>query len=711
MTYTPADPYTPYFPGSTTLKPDTILNGQDIQYSHVAPLWDEVIKIQNVLRGQAGAALFSLSASTGTTPLAVQGLVGQTADLFKVSSSSSELFKVAASGKITSGEIAATAATNVFGSYLAVADAQPSFRVSKTGGLSWGVGGSSSTDTNFYRGSAGLLRSDGDLLIGTNSSAYAGAGVRVDNSGAVDVGRATNDSGNALTVSIDSESQYRFRINSAGSLGWSAGSGSIDATLARSGSAALTLTGSLAISSALTVNGKTPVYTDNSALTDTRAPTGPASGDLTGTYPAPTIKSDVALPGAPTTTTASTSDNSTKVATTYFVKAQGYATLASPSLTGTPLSITAAVDTNTTQIATTAFVIAQGSATGPANVGTSATIGTSTRFARADHAHSLPTAGTAGTYNSVTTDAYGRVTAGSNTSYVAAVTGPTVGAGGSLSFATGPSGPTGSAIVTLDVANLGVTNAKLAGDAVTSDKILNGTILLEDLAEALKQALVPTGTIQAYAGVTAPTGWYLCYGQTWASLGLSAGNPLYDLLYAAGFTTGLPDLRGRAIFGKDDMGGTAQNRITSAISGITGTNLGASGGHQALMTHGHANSFGLSGGSYSLSGSAPSLTGSAPTLTDPGHTHSINANQNSDRSPTTGTNFFSKWLDSGASRSTNSNTTGITISGGSYTISNGSYALSGSAPTLSGAVTNYTSSNTTSANMPPAIIMNYIIKA
>ena len=37
-----------------------------------------------------------------------------------------------------------------------------------------------------------------------------------------------------------------------------------------------------------------------------------------------------------------------------------YATLASPELTGTPLSTTAATDTNTTQIATTAYVVAQG---------------------------------------------------------------------------------------------------------------------------------------------------------------------------------------------------------------------------------------------------------------------------------------------------------------------------------------------------------------
>lgn len=54
--------------------------------------------------------------------------------------------------------------------------------------------------------------------------------------------------------------------------------------------------------------------------------------------------------------TPSTSDNSTKIATTAYVKAQNYATLASPALTGTPTAPTAAVSTNNTQIATTAFV-------------------------------------------------------------------------------------------------------------------------------------------------------------------------------------------------------------------------------------------------------------------------------------------------------------------------------------------------------------------
>ena len=66
------------------------------------------------------------------------------------------------------------------------------------------------------------------------------------------------------------------------------------------------------------------------------------------------------------------------------------APLASPTFTGTPLSTTAAVDTNTTQIATTAFVVTQAAAATPLVNGTAA-VGTSLRYARADHVHGTDT--------------------------------------------------------------------------------------------------------------------------------------------------------------------------------------------------------------------------------------------------------------------------------------------------------------------------------
>lgn len=52
-------------------------------------------------------------------------------------------------------------------------------------------------------------------------------------------------------------------------------------------------------------------------------------------------------------------------------------------------------------------------------------------------------------------------------------------------------------------------------------------------------------------------------------------------------TFGTPDLRGRAIFGRDNLGGTAANRITAGNSNIAGTTLGAGGGDERMPLHTH----------------------------------------------------------------------------------------------------------------------------
>ena len=96
--------------------------------------------------------------------------------------------------------------------------------------------------------------------------------------------------------------------------------------------------------------------------------------------------------------------NDASFATTVTNSIATKAPLASPVLTGTPEAPTAAADTNTTQIATTGFVIGQASSTSPAPPGTAA-VGSSLKFARADHVHAseIPSqAGHSGKY--LTTD-------------------------------------------------------------------------------------------------------------------------------------------------------------------------------------------------------------------------------------------------------------------------------------------------------------------
>ena len=60
--------------------------------------------------------------------------------------------------------------------------------------------------------------------------------------------------------------------------------------------------------------------------------------------------------------------------------------LSAPAL-GAATATTQAVDNNTTKVATTAFVVAQAASATPAAASGSGVVGTSTRYARGDHAH------------------------------------------------------------------------------------------------------------------------------------------------------------------------------------------------------------------------------------------------------------------------------------------------------------------------------------
>jgi hypothetical protein len=143
--------------------------------------------------------------------------------------------------------------------------------------------------------------------------------------------------------------------------------------------------------------------------------------------------------------------------------------------------------------------------------------------------------------------------------------------------------------------------------------------------------LVPTGVTWAYAGSVAPVGFVLASGRTigngssgateranadtwklfellWTSMGnaeapVSSGrgaNAAAD--YAANKTIVIPDLRGRAIFGKDDMGGSSANRLNSVLSSTT---LGAAGGGQSpQITTSHLPASGLSIPSLGVNGTA-----------------------------------------------------------------------------------------------------------
>jgi hypothetical protein len=93
----------------------------------------------------------------------------------------------------------------------------------------------------------------------------------------------------------------------------------------------------------------------------------------------------------------------------------------------------------------------------------------------------------------------------------------------------------------------------------------------------------PIGGMIAYGGAAAPPGWLLCYGQAVSRTSYALLFAILGIDYGAGdgsTTFNLPDKRGRMSIGADNMGGSAANRVTQAVSGILATTVGQAGGNQ-----------------------------------------------------------------------------------------------------------------------------------
>lgn len=94
---------------------------------------------------------------------------------------------------------------------------------------------------------------------------------------------------------------------------------------------------------------------------------------------------------------------------------------------------------------------------------------------------------------------------------------------------------------------------------------------------------IPAGAIMPFGGIDAPQGWLLCDGKFYNAQARPELQALYQVI---GVTYGgvdqtafaVPDLRGRAPFGCDSMGGDRAGRIGEFKTGIDATKLGASGG-------------------------------------------------------------------------------------------------------------------------------------
>jgi microcystin-dependent protein len=219
--------------------------------------------------------------------------------------------------------------------------------------------------------------------------------------------------------------------------------------------------------------------------------------------------------------------------------------------------------------------------------------------------------------------------------------------------------------------NIGVAvNGAEVLDIAASGLAVTGDINASGILYQKGQALLPAGVILPYGGTSAPALFLLCYGQSLLRADYA------DLFTAIGTTYGaadgthfsLPDLRGRAVAGKDDMGGSSANRLTNTSGGLNGDTLGASGGAEThtlttaeLASHTHVN-----------------------TLNDPGHFHDIKGGSGAGGTVAVINNGAGSF---NADNITATKTTGVTITNAA--------AGSGSAHN----------------NVQPTFILNYIIFA
>lgn len=232
---------------------------------------------------------------------------------------------------------------------------------------------------------------------------------------------------------------------------------------------------------------------------------------------------------------------------------------------------------------------------------------------------------------------------------------------------------------------------------------------------------MPTGAMMMFGATSAPTGWVRCNGRTIGSAASSATeranadtSSLFTFLwthyadgvctvssgrgataaadYAANKTITLPDLRGRGLFGLDDMGNSAANRLAAAT--IDQTTNGASGGADTVTL---------------LEANLPAHTHtfSATTSSDGAHTHFTvgdNSDTSTESSPVTAS-------DSIARRGTQStNVTGYELGQGTVPATLGSTSSNGAHTHTVSGTTSSVGSGTAIDKLPPCFLTTFIIK-
>jgi microcystin-dependent protein len=200
---------------------------------------------------------------------------------------------------------------------------------------------------------------------------------------------------------------------------------------------------------------------------------------------------------------------------------------------------------------------------------------------------------------------------------------------------------------------------------------------------------IPLGAMLPYTGTTAPnSAFVLPFGQAISRTTYATYFSLVGTAYGAGdgsTTFNVLDMRGRAPFGQDNMGGSAANRITVAGGNWDGTQNGGAGGAQnrTLSTSQVPNL------NVSVSGTPSGSVSISDT-----RTYGVPANL----SGTVGPNQLSPGNNLGGNTTIPANLTGGSISG----------SFSGNSLTGTGNTTN--GGGGSHPTMPPAVTIPYILR-
>lgn len=152
-----------------------------------------------------------------------------------------------------------------------------------------------------------------------------------------------------------------------------------------------------------------------------------------------------------------------------------------------------------------------------------------------------------------------------------------------------------------------VTETKIAANSVTTAKIADANVTRAKAAADLLAFLVPTGTIHAYTGAAAPTGFLLCNGAAVSRVTYATLFAVIGVKYGSGngsSTFNVPDARGLFLRGWNNGSGRdpdAGSRTAAATGGATGDNIGS---YQADQFANHSHAVGADNSATGSAGSA-----------------------------------------------------------------------------------------------------------